>query len=452
MSINLKEILKTHPDAKKVVDDSGVVVQTRAVAKKKENDVNWYEEPFRYNLEYIPTHNDAIERIKEMTDPAIGGTRASWKREFSHGINTMRNLEAKERRLARLSQFVFVGTVMEIIPNVKYLDGDGNVFFEDVARLEISKKDDEVMDGISVYVYQHNFSSLQENEFENSIGQIFPVVIQSPMTAVKEIRENKLRNENENLKLGTATGDRYIAIGKISFAETVLHRFLLNKLELKEQNRKEGEPSTDELGDIVDAVIVRMTESGAWCVTNVGERIFVQMKNLSHKYGSRTYNYYKKFNPKELGDFFFKEYQQIQLKLTTVKLSKSTQKQRERGIVHDFYIIEGTALPFEKEPLDVLDSMIKRGPGNVYLGRIVDYNPTKGHLVEIEGVWKYPMRLRHSSGIREDDFLFGKRLSLRLVHAEMKTVKEKDRERYVKVTGLFELNTKMAPRSVTRFF
>lgn len=452
MPINMKEILETHPDAKRVVDDSGVVVQTRAVAAKKDNDVNWYEEPFKYNLEYIPLYNEAVERIREMTDPSLGGTRASWKYEFSHGINTMKTLEAQERRLARLSQFVFIGTVMEIIPNVKYLDGDGNVFFEDVARLEISKKDDETMDGVSVYVYQHNFSSLQENEFEQSVGQIFPVVIQSAMTAAKEIRENQLSHQNENLRLGTATGDRYIAVGKISFAEHVLHRYLLNKLELKEQNRPEDEPPVKELGDIVDAIIVKMTESGAWCVTNVGERIFVQLKNLSHKYGSRTYNYYKKFKNQELGDFFFKNYQRIQVKLTTINLSKSTKKQRQRGIVHDFYLIEGTALPFEKEPLEVLNAMIERGPGNVYLGRIVDYNPTKGHLVEIEGVWKYPMRLRHSSGIREDDFLFGKRLSLRLVHAEMKTVKEQERESYVKVTGLFELNTKIAPRSVARFF
>ncbi len=126
-------------------------------------------------------------------------------------------LEDIERQLAKLAQNVFVAEVKEILPAVKRVNNSGDqVIFEDVARLEITSRQNELVNGLSVYVYQHDFSSLQEIVFERSIGQVFPVSIQGTEFSIRERRVNELSNKYESDKLATLNEDELIAIGKIS--------------------------------------------------------------------------------------------------------------------------------------------------------------------------------------------------------------------------------------------
>lgn len=454
MAIDINKIRRTHKDADMRRKIGDIVIETQAIATRKKNDVNWFEEPDKYFLHYISKTNGVLEFINELTDRTLGGSRLSWERDLPGEASGRLSLEEIERKLARLAQNVFVGEVKEILPAVKRINNSGDeVIFEDVARLEIRTRQNELINGLSVYVYQHDFSSLQEAEFELSIGQIFPVAIQGTEFSIRERRVNELSYKHEGVKLAAVNEDQLIAIGKISFAEEVLHRYIDNHLKIREQSRPEDEEPNDVIGDDVDVIIVKMTESGAWALTEQGERIFILHKNLSYKYGSRTYNYLKKRNPIELGNFYYKEGDLLKVRLLNIYHSLPSDEQKARGISHGYYLITATALPFEKAPIEVVRDMIKNGEQHVFVGQIVDYSPEKkSHLFEVEGAWKYPMALKHSSKISQSDYIHGHKLSVRFLGGKIEEITD-DKGRIIeKVVGRLELNTKMAPKSVSRFF
>ncbi len=143
----------------------------------------------------------------------------------------------------------------------------------------------------------------------------------------------------------------------------------------------------------------------------------------------------------------------MKVRLLNIYHSLPTDVQKSRGINHGYYLITGTALPFEKDPLDVVRDMIKNGINRVYVGQIVDYSPEKKvHLFEVEGAWKYPMALVHSPQIKQSDYIHGSKLSVRFLSGRVETITDEKGNTYEKVTGRLELNTKMAPKSVSRFF
>lgn len=454
MAIDIDKIRRTHKDAAISRKIGNVIVETQAIASRKTNDLNWYEETDKYYLHYIPKTTGVLEFINELIDRTQGGSRLSWQKDLPGEASATLTLEDIERRLARLAQNVFIAEVKEILPAVKRINNSGEqVIFEDVARLEITSKQNELINGLSVYVYQHDFSSLQEIDFERSIGQVFPVSIQGTEFSIRERRINELSHKNENIRLATVNEDELIAIGKVSFAEEVLHRYIDNQLKIREQYRSEDEEPNDIIGDDVDVIIVKMTDKGAWAMTEQGERIFIQHKYLSYKYGSRTYNYLHRRNTEELKKFYYSVGDLLKVRLLNIFHSLPTDAQKARGINHGYYLITGTALPFEKDPLDVVRDMIKSGKNRVYVGQIVDYSPEKKvHLFEVEGAWKYPMALAHSPQIRQSDYIHGNKLSVRFLGGKIETIINEKGKTYEKVTGRLELNTKMAPKSVSRFF
>lgn len=440
---------------------NGVSQKNAYDAPRKEEDVEWFTEIDRYNLHTIINNSEEMAQIVEKTSVV----RGSWEKDLP---SSDKKIKEKLEAYAELEKYVYVAEVVSIIPNALRFKNETEVTFEDVGVLQIISTHAKDLYGKYVYVYQHDFSPLQTNSFENSIGQLFPVILHSLLSSNVEVRDNDLSGKKRGTKtrILESNSDQYLIRGKVDFAEYVLNNYIY----LIEEERRISDFSEEDekiyksnkydvikyehlLGQELKGTVVDLTEGGAWALSKEGVRFFIQRKDISYKYYSRKYTYLSRF--KEIGDlnsFFVKEGDFIKAKIKSVHIKLPDTKQLERGSIHSFVLINATALPYDKPPIEVMEDIISQGRGRVYSGQIVHYDIQKGHLFEIEGAWGMPLLLKHSSEISEDDYIEGNTINVRLEKASITWNEDKNGNKSPYVKGVVTYHSSRLSKSISRYF
>lgn len=440
---------------------NGVSQKNAYDAPRREEDVEWFTEIDRYNLQTILNNTEEMEKIVEKTSVV----RGSWEKDLPNN-----DLKPKEKikAYAELENYVYVGEVVGVIPNALRFKNDTEVTFEDVAVLKIVSMHAKDLYGKYVYVYQHDFSPLQTNSFDDSIGQLFPVIFHSLLSSNVEVRDNDLSGKKRGTKtrILESNSNQYLIRGRVDFAEYVQNNYILL---VEEERRIENFSEDDEkiyksnkydiikyehlLGQELEGTVVDLTDGGVWVLSKEGVRFFIQRKDISYKYYSRKYTYLSRF--KDVGDlnsFFVKEGDYIKAKIKSVYSKEPSKKQLERGSIHHFVLINATALPYDKPPIEVMEDIISEGRGRVYSGQIVHYDIQKGHLFEIDGAWGMPLLLKHSSEISEEDYIEGNTLNVRFEKASITWNEDKNGNKSPYVKGIVTYHSSRLSKSISRYF
>lgn len=381
---------KEYPDIAFVVNKNGIKVESQYVATVKQGDTSWYSE---------------AQRIPHALEDAANALSRNFNRQDIGN-------KAKEEK-AR--EDILTCRVVGIIDSAKSVDERAKkVFFEDILICRPIRKE---LHELLIYVPQHNGGAFQPNDLRKIVGQLVPVKIFDLKQVVFAKRYNSFIHEKQELL------NEYVAIGDINIAE-----YLVNDRLLKEfTNAKTNDPVLDVQSGYVNYI----SEKGVFLVTSQMEKIYIPFFNYSYKNRSRILG---KDDFVSLGDI-------VDFHLTSGSYNPPTDKQKTLGIEGQIPVLYGERLSLEKNPEEVIKELIDSGKGTVVSGYITDYNPVKGHYLEIEGAYGFPIRLVANEEINRNMFKRKVKISAVIISGNYKMITPESGKPYLQVKATAKYNT-----------
>lgn len=381
---------KEYPDIAFVVNKNSIKVESQYVATVKQGDTSWYSE---------------AQRIPHALEDAANALSRNFNRQDIGN-------KAKEEK-AR--EDILTCRVVGIIDSAKSVDERAKkVFFEDILICRPIRKE---LHDLLIYVPQHNGGAFQPNDLRKIVGQLVPVKIFDLKQVVFAKRYNSFIHEKQELM------NEYVAIGDINIAE-----YLVNDRLLKEfTNAKTNDPVLDVQSGYVNYI----SEKGVFLVTSQMEKIYIPFFNYSYKNRSRILG---KDDFVSLGDI-------VDFRLTSGSYNPPTDKQKALGFEGQIPVLYGERLSLEKNPEEVIKELIDSGKGTVVSGYITDYNPVKGHYLEIEGAYGFPIRLVANEEINKNMFKRKVKISAVIKNGSYKMITPESGKSYLQVKATASYNT-----------
>lgn len=380
----LPDIQKEYPDAKYLsVDRNGIKeFESIIIASQKTPQLFWYHEEYRINnnIHLIPE-----QIIRQVNDLAIPKFDRSYKND-----SRLRE-EAKEN--------ILVCQITGLIESVPFSPEDssaGNIVY--FADMIVCEPINPQYDGLKIYVPQYHGGITQQKRMRYMVSMIVPVKITN-------LQESRIETKNSTkFTFHNGIKSNYVAVGDIDIAQFICNygtaKLLLRNIENEKLQGKLIKAQNAIKNEQHEGVVTKIAYQGIFVLAETMETVYIPFSRLTYNQNSKIKKIKNIFNSVAMQDV-------VKFNIVGAKVGKNeifTNTNISEKYVGETYTLIGDRLVNEIHPKrrmvkEIRDNKLE---GKLFTAYLVVFDPTKSHIIELEGYPGATVKLKDNPNITPD--------------------------------------------------